>query len=140
MEAMPEEPNVVQTMRRFDDALLARDWAALADVLDEKLVFDDRRTGLQSTFDKAQTIELSRIIADLGMSAIESDLIETHGESLAMYRMTLRGSEADYEVALLGVTQIGSDGRALRVAFFDENALDDARAQFDALAREIKPD
>jgi hypothetical protein len=125
----------LRNMRRYVDALLAGDWATVGDTLSDEHRFEDRRSGLRVTLDKAGNIEQARVIADIGVTAIDLELVEARDERVALIRQTYSGADTDFDVALLVAGQVDDDGRMLTFVCFDENDLEAARAELDVLAR-----
>ncbi len=73
------------------------------------------------------------MIADLGVSAVDFDLIEARSQHCALLRSTYHAE--DFEVATHNVIRLDHSGRVSRLVLFDEDALDEARAELDALAQ-----
>jgi hypothetical protein len=119
-------------LRRATDAILAHDWDALAGCQSERFRMEDRRSGLRSSFDRAESIETGRIMADLGVTKIDVDLVETQGESAALFRIT--NHAADFTVETLSAVRVDDEGRGLTFIMFDEDELDAARAELTVLA------
>src|SRR5688500_11731138 len=112
----------MSSMRRYVDAVITRDWTALADVLADDHRFEDRRVGMKSTLDKVGNIEQARVIADLGASSdqsIDFSIIETRGEHHALVRQVYRGF--DFAVPILAVIELDAEGRSLIFIVFDED-------------------
>ncbi len=128
----PPDNLAVRTTRRYHAALLAHDWNTLADTLAEAFFAEDRRAFMAATRDKSEAIEQARVVAGLGIESVELDVLETRGERFALSRLTYFGN--GYEVVSLAVGAVGPDGRMVRATSFDEDDLDAARAELDALA------
>jgi hypothetical protein len=121
-------------MRRYNDALLARDWDTLADALAAEHRFEDRRLGMKVTLDRAGNIQQAQVMADLAEGreiSVDLELIEVRGERLALVRQVYRDS--DYAVPLLVVIEVDEDGRTPVFIVFDEDAMDAARSQLEAM-------
>jgi len=129
---MSDEPRVVQATRKGLAAVVAGDMAAWADLLTDDFRFEDRRMGLQSTLDKKANIEQLSYVVEVGVEETELEVVETRGESVALYRMTLHAS--GFVIAMLGLNVVTDDGRLRVAVLFDEDELDAARAELDALA------
>jgi hypothetical protein len=124
----------LRNMRRYVDALLAGHWDVLADAVSDEHRFEDRRLGMKLRLDKAGNIEQARVIAQLAMEsdlAIDLELIESRGESLALIRQVYRAS--DFLICVLVVIEVDENGRTPLFIVFDEADLDAARAELDAL-------
>src|SRR5688572_29510359 len=111
---MSGEHLAMVSMRRYVDAILTRDWKALADVLAADHHFEDRRVGMRFTLDKAGNVEQARVMADLGTGsdlAIDFSIIETRGEHHALVRQVYRAF--DFAVSILAAIELDADGRSL---------------------------
>ena len=131
---MSGEHLAMAIMRRYVDAILTRDWKALADTIAEDHRFEDRRLGMKSTLDKAGNIEQARVMADLGAGSDESidfSIVETRGERHALVRQVYRAS--GYAVPFLAVIELDADGRSLNFIVFDESDVEGARAELEAM-------
>jgi hypothetical protein len=121
-------------IRRSAAAVLDRNWAAVADCMAEDFHMEDHRSGLRSTLDKAETVAMTRVMGDLGVDAIDVEVLETRDDYVALCRITNHVDE--FTVCTLSIAKAGNDERALALIVFDEDALDRALAQLDLLAEE----
>lgn len=121
-------------LRRSAAAVVDRNWNTVAECLAENFRLEDRRAVLQSTLDKGETLTMTRVMGDLGVNAIDVEVMDARGEYVALCRIT--NHVDDYTVCTLSVAKAGDDERALVLIVFDEDALDAASAQLDLLAEE----
>ncbi len=119
---------------RFNTYLAARDWDAMAEMITDDILSDDRRrvvsAGIQRGRD-AQTANL-RAIVDVGVKNFESSVIATRGERLVLTRARVSGDERPeaFGSELLSVIEIDTDNRIAAGILFD---LDDIDAAFEEL-------
>jgi hypothetical protein len=135
MRTLNDDHAVLLNMRRYVSALVAGDWEALADAVADEHRLEDRRLGMKVTLDKAGNIEQARVIADLAVDkdlTVDLDVVETRGERLALVRQVYRAE--DFVISVLVVMEVDDSGRTPLFIAFDEDNLDAARAELDALA------
>lgn len=130
--AMNTENSAVRSLRAAIDAIFAKDFETYAGWLAEDFAFEDRRSGLRSTYGKQKEIESARVVADLGVERYELEALETRGDRTALCRQIWHLS--GWEVALLTVSRIDAEGRGLVVIMFDDDDLDAARAELEVQA------
>ena len=121
-------------LRRSAAATVDRNWAVVADCMAEDFHLEDRRTGLRSTLDKSETVAMTRVMGDLGVDAIDVEVLDTRNSHVALCRIT--NHVDDFNVCTLCIAKAGDDERALVLIVLDEDALDGALAQLDLLAEE----
>jgi hypothetical protein len=127
-------------MRKWADALLAGDWSALAETIADDHRFEDRRLGMRSVLNKAGSIEQAQVIADLGKEMpfrVELEVVDTRSERLALVRQSYRSS--DYLISFLAVAEVDDYGRNAVFTVFDDEDLDAALAEIEAMAAARKP-
>src|SRR5881392_3983660 len=115
---MSTDTQAVRTVRRSVDALLAHDWDAYSDAMIDTFRLEDRRNGLKAEIDKAASVEMGHVVVDLGLDAVEIEVIETRGELLVLYLITAYAG--DFVIPMLTVSEVSADGQTLRTVFFDE--------------------
>jgi class 3 adenylate cyclase len=119
---------------RFKVRFAARDWGAIAEMVSENILSEDRRRVVNSGLGHgpdALIAELSAI-ADVGIE-LTSDVIATRGAHLVLSRVqgSGQGQGADaFYVAILDVIEVDADGRAVARIVFD---LDDFEAALQEL-------
>ncbi|MFI5508308.1 BTAD domain-containing putative transcriptional regulator [Mycobacterium sp. NPDC051804] len=112
-----------------------RDWDALAGVVAEDILNDDRRsvvnTGIRCGRDN--DVENMRTAADLGFVHITSDVLATRGERLVLARVSGHdGGRETFVNSMLAVVEIDSDDRIAVIITFDLSDLDAATTELDA--------
>jgi hypothetical protein len=105
----------------------ARDRDALGALYAPGVVFDDRRRLLGTTGDRETALVNAWHIWEPEGIRIDRTLLATAGDRLALerWRMCGGGPGADFEIELLGLTEVDADGLALAWICFD---LDDHAA------------
>ena len=140
-ELHPQPPRlenaVSKVCQRFQALFAARDWDAMADMLAENLLTDDRRRLVNAGIRHGRDAEIEnyRAAADIGIMDITLDVIATRGERLVFGRV--RGSQRDqlpgtFGIEVLGIVEIDADGRIVAVVSFDLDDFDAAFAELDA--------
>ena len=119
---------VVRAVSRANEAVFARDWESVAEHFSERFEAEDRRPGLQTTYTKAENLAQTRVILDLGIIRIDTELVESHNERCALIRQTYV-SDTGFVVPVLGVIEIDEDGLFVRAVVFEDDDLDEARAE-----------
>ena len=121
-------PNAAtRAMDRFGEAVVARDWDALANLLAPEFHFDDRRRGILDRGDRAKMLASVRLAATAGATTT-AETLATTGERLALQRIHFSGSEGDrllWEIDTLQIVEIDAEGRIVMTVTFDP---DDRRA------------
>ncbi len=116
---------------------MARDWAAMANLLAADLSLDDRRRVVNAgkRYGRNAAIADARAVADLGGTQITSDVIALRGEHLFLARSHLssrdQGPDA-FHTESLCVAAMDADGRIAVRVVFDPDDLDGALAELDA--------
>ncbi len=87
---------------------------------------------MRSTHGKRESVENARVVMELGLEQIDSDVLDTRCDRTALFRQTWRGT--GFEVAFLQVVTVDDDGRWLALALFDEDDLEAARSELEAQA------
>jgi class 3 adenylate cyclase len=140
-ELQPPKPRLENAATRVNDRFqgqyAARNWEAIAEMLDDDFVQDDRRrvvgAGVRNGRD-AQMADL-RAIADVWVTNITPTVIATRGERLflmrAGYSAGSHGSEASRTETFV-VVEINADERIVASISFDLNDLDAAFAELNA--------
>ena len=122
--------------RRINDFVEERSWDRVAALFDDNLQLTDRRRGLSSdgAGREAAVAEL-RIIADLGVTTISSEVIAIRGDRLALVRSRYSGrddKEADgFHTQTLRAVEVGLNGLVAQHTMFDVDDLDAAVAELD---------
>jgi hypothetical protein len=130
--SIPDEQWMIQSIRRNNDALVARDWDAFAAGFAEAFRYEDRRSGLQSSGGKAENITQMRVVAELGLQNVDIDALETRGARFLLARLTFHVS--DFTTHLLIVVEFDAKGRLLAGILFDDDDLNAASTELEGLA------
>lgn len=124
----------------------ARDWAALADTLEQDISDDDRRRVVNSGLRRGRDALIAnlRAVADLGTTNVTPVVIATRGERLALasVRLSSRDEPADaFYSEVIRVVEINSGQRIAAAVVFDIDNVEAAIAELDAryLAGEAAP-
>jgi hypothetical protein len=120
---------------RFDDAWHAHDWAGVMAVLAHDLRYIDRRGMLQLDLDREQFLGFIRPLFDMASSRLESQVLATRGDRLALSRFHFEGSDRDRgptETESLIVVEVNDHGERGALVRFDADNLDAAYAELDA--------
>jgi tetratricopeptide (TPR) repeat protein len=133
----PLENMASQVAERYWKCFCARDWAALAQIVTEDFVNDDRRrvVGAGSQEGSKAVIADMRVIADLWIGNVTTTVIATRGQRLALMRIGFssrdHGSEA-FVSEVLGIGEINTDERLVAAISFDSDDLEVALAELDS--------
>jgi DNA-binding SARP family transcriptional activator len=124
-----------RVVERFLENFAARDWDAIAEIVADDISSDDRRPVVNAGIRHGRDAEIEewRAAADVGVAPIESTVIATRGQRLALGRFLLSvGDERPdaFYGEVLGVVEIDADNRITARVVFD---LDDIDAAFDEL-------
>src|SRR5262249_12055809 len=121
----------------FNAYLAARDWDAMAEMIAVDVCYDDRRRLIGGAIVRgrdAQTANL-RAVVDVGVKKIESFVIATRGERLALTRNRISGGNdrpEAFNVELLNIAEIDADNRISAGVLFDLDDIDAALTELDA--------
>ncbi|MDA4107761.1 regulator [Mycobacterium holsaticum DSM 44478] len=121
---------------RFNTAYTGGDWDALAEIMADGFLADDRRRlvgggvlqGLDSVIAQAQ------ITADLGITNSTTAVVATRGERLALMRARYWGDDLRpdaFEAEVLHMLEIDTQHRITNFLAFDSNDLETAIAELD---------
>ncbi|WP_267887329.1 BTAD domain-containing putative transcriptional regulator [Mycolicibacterium brisbanense] len=124
---------------KFNAHLLARDWDSMAEMIAEDVWNDDRRKVVSSGIQRGRDTQLASLRAAIavGVEVIESVVIATRGEYLALLRVRVSGGDVPNAFALemLSVVEIDSAGLIAGGVLFDVDDFDAAVAELDARYR-----
>lgn len=126
-----------RTYDRFHKHLAEADLDAMANMLSDDICSEDRRhtvsSGIRHGRDAA--LEDARVIAGLGGENTATTVLATRGERLALrhsqYAIGHEQTDA-YQVSLLEVVAVNTDGQIASVVTFDPDDFDAALAELDA--------
>ncbi len=124
-----------KAVERFETCFTARDWDAMAEMMAEDVLDDDRRRVVNAGVRHGRDAEIANMqaIADIGAEKLSSAVIATRGDHLVLRRVDVGDDElpeAFQFPAVLQVVETDADERIAAVATFD---LDDIDAAFDEL-------
>jgi hypothetical protein len=139
-ELTPDVPRLANAAsnayKRYNAHFVAREWDAMAEIVADDVLTDDRRRvvsgGIQSGR-AAQAADM-RAVAGVGVKSIESSVIATRGDRLALIRARVAGDERPdaFGIELLIVVGIDEDGRLVAGILFDLDDIDAASAELEA--------
>jgi hypothetical protein len=126
-----------RTYDRFNACLAARDWDAMAELIADDACNDDRRRVVSGGIQRGRDAQIAnlRAVIDVGVRNMESVVIATRGERLALTRTRVSGGDQRpdaFGVELLNITEIDTDNRISAGVLFDLNDINAAFAELDA--------
>jgi DNA-binding SARP family transcriptional activator len=123
-----------QTVERSTAHFAARDWDALAKVLIEDVITDDRRRVVNSGIRRGRDALLAnvRTTADTGTTYLASVVIAARGERLILARLSGgdHGS-GEFLIELLAVVEVNADYQVAAAVLFDPDDFASAMAELD---------
>jgi class 3 adenylate cyclase len=135
-ELHPQTYRLENSASRITERLQARiasaDWDAVAEMLADEIVSDDRRRIVNSGIRRGRdaAIQDAKAIVDVGVSEIAPTVIATRGEPLVLCRTRARVGAFDAD--LFQVVEIAEDDRVVAFVVFDPDDFDAAIAELDA--------
>lgn len=124
-----------QAAERYLNAYAARDWDAVAEVLADDLVVDDRRRVVNAGIRNGRDAEIAnlRAYADAGITDMSFVVLATRQERLTLVRASGAGGDSgQFRNELLGVIEINSHNQIAAMVIFDLDDLGAATAELDA--------
>ncbi|KAA0087150.1 hypothetical protein CIW52_02000 [Mycolicibacterium sp. P9-64] len=140
-EELRPAPRLENAASRVDDRceiyFAARDWDAMAGMMAEGILVDDRRSVVNAGLRRGRDAEIAsmRATADLGVRKVTSDVIATRGQRLTLSRNRFAGRDQRPEAfhsAILCIIEIDADGRIVARVTFDIDDIDAAFEELDA--------
>ncbi|WP_081389561.1 BTAD domain-containing putative transcriptional regulator [Mycobacterium colombiense] len=124
-----------QTDDRFFAYFGARDWEAMAEILADDSFIDDRRRVVNVGVWRGRDVVIANIraLAEVA-STITSDAMATRGDRLALVHIRAPNRDpqhGEFGVEMLGVAEIGADGRIMGHVLFDPDDLAAAIRELD---------
>jgi DNA-binding SARP family transcriptional activator len=148
-ELQPQAPRLEnpasQIVERYLACISAGDWAAMAEVLADDIVADDRRHVVNAGVRRGRDVHITDMQATVDVSAptFSSSIIATRGERLALAHVRIfnRGMTGEVGAEALGIGEIDADERLVAAISFDLDDIGAAFAELDAryLAGEAAP-
>jgi hypothetical protein len=110
------------------------DWRGVAAIIGDDMLYEDRRRGLaSSSHGRDAYVEMLRYIHNVRTAAVETTVLATRGQRLALVRTVLSGpQEIAYEVEVFSVKEVDEDGCLVAQVVFDLGELGDAYRVLDA--------
>ncbi|WP_231976803.1 BTAD domain-containing putative transcriptional regulator [Mycobacterium sp. E740] len=122
--------------QRLNALFVERRWDEIEAMITEDAVTEERRRGFRrESSDRATLLEECRVVADLGVKNMTSEVIAIRGERLVLSRVTFSGRDRRsdaFHTDLLRIAEMSEDERLVRVVTFDLDDLDAAFAELDA--------
>ncbi|GAA4290118.1 BTAD domain-containing putative transcriptional regulator [Mycobacterium paraffinicum] len=115
----------------------ARDWNAMANAMAQNMVDDDRRRMVNAGIRRGRDVEVanSKATAEIGAETIESTVIATRGERLALCRSSIIGrnkQSGPFRIEFLSVLESDAQERLAAHVALDLDDFDTAMAELDA--------
>ncbi|WP_082983915.1 BTAD domain-containing putative transcriptional regulator [Mycobacterium sp. 1165178.9] len=143
-------PHLCNAVTRVIDQFLAyfaaRDWDAMAELIDHEFRSDDRRRGINAGIRLGREVEMAnwRATAEVWMSDMRAAVVATRGERLALIRFTFVSQDslpAASQAAALSVVQINDGNQCAATVIFEpedfETAFEELETRY--LAGEAAP-
>jgi DNA-binding SARP family transcriptional activator len=126
-----------QAIERFQTCFAARDWDAMAEMMAEDVVDDDRRRVVNAGVRRGRDAAIANMqaVADIGAEKLSSTFIATRGERLVLRRQHVGNeklTEAFQFDDVLQMVEIDADERLATVETFDLDDIDTAIAELDS--------
>ncbi|GAB1813763.1 hypothetical protein MUNTM_28020 [Mycobacterium sp. MUNTM1] len=145
-QAPRSENRASRAVEQFLANFAARDWDAMANLIDEGFRSDDRRRGLNAGIRHGRDVEMAnwRATAEVWRSDVRAAIVATRGQGLALFRFTFASQEslpASFQAAALSVVQVNDENRCAAVVVFDPDDIDAAFEELEEryLAGEAAP-
>jgi hypothetical protein len=118
------ENATTRALARFGELFAARDWDGIADQYPDEVVFDDRRTSVNSgvTTGRDDGVTLVRGLVDVGFVDVDTETLAVRGDRLALVLRRWRRKDG-FELPILAVQEHDDRGRQSWVALFDPDDL-----------------
>ncbi|MGA8545923.1 MAG: BTAD domain-containing putative transcriptional regulator [Mycobacterium sp.] len=135
------ENAATQVEQRFNICFAARDWAAMAELLSDDILMDDRRRIVNGGVRRGRDAEIAneRAVADVGVTKYTPTVIAVRGERLALSGYSISDGWSGSKV--LGVSEINAESQIVARIVFDPDDIDAAFEELDSryLAGEAAP-
>ena len=140
-ELQPRAPRLENAagriLERYQACFSAPDWAAMAELLADDIVLDDRRRVVNAGVRRGRDVHIAdmRAAIEVGADTISLSVIATRGERLALAhaRAFNRGSPSgEVGAEWCGVAEIDADERIVAMVSFDFDDIDAAYEELDA--------
>ncbi|MDQ1448494.1 MAG: hypothetical protein QOC79_1465, partial [Actinomycetota bacterium] len=139
-ELQPQPPRLENAagriFARYFACFSARDWAAMAELLVDDIVIDDRRRVVNAGIRRGRDVYIAdnQAAVEVGADTISSSVIATRGKRLALARVRSvnRGMSGEVGAEMLGLAEIDADERMVAGVIFDLEDIDAAFEELDA--------
>ncbi|MEB3979898.1 BTAD domain-containing putative transcriptional regulator [Mycobacterium sp. 663a-19] len=139
-ELQPRAPRLENAagriLERYQACFSAPDWPAMAELLADDIVVDDRRRVVNAGVRRGRDVHIAdlRTAVEVGAKTISLSVIATRGERLALAHARAFNRDMPGEVGAewLGVTAIDADERFVAMVIFDLDDIDAAYEELDA--------
>ncbi len=124
-----------QVVSQHSAHFAARDWDALAAVLADDILVDDRRRAVNAGIKRGRDVEIAnlRAVADVGITYTAFVVLAARGERLILARASVGGvGSAEFSTDALSVVEINSDNQIAAIGIFELDDFDSAIAELDA--------
>ncbi|MFZ1162232.1 nuclear transport factor 2 family protein, partial [Mycobacterium sp.] len=124
-------------LERYQACFSARDWAAMAELLADGMVLDDRRRVVNAGIRRGRDVYIAdnQAAVEVGAGTISLSVVATRGERLALaHARAFNMGSAPGEVGAewCGIAEIDADERIVAFVSFDSDDIDAAFAELDA--------
>ena len=131
------ENAVSQAAERYSAHFAARDWDALAKVLADDIVTDDRRRIANAGIRHGRDADIANLqaTADAGFTRMAPVVIAARGEHLMLARTRVSGGDGGSGEVIadtLGVVEINSHNQVVVIVVFEVDDFESALAELDA--------
>ncbi|UMB72220.1 AAA family ATPase [Mycobacterium paraterrae] len=131
------ENDAVHLIERLRAAFATRDWTAAAELLSDEIYTDDRRRLVNAGLRHGRDAEIDslRAAAEVGSATIDSAILATRGERLALgnFRFSAQDRQSPaFHAEMLGVIEVDSATRAAAIVVFDPDDIAAAIEELDA--------
>ncbi len=138
--AEPRAPRFANVATRaWDERLFvfwrARDWPRLTQHLAVGFRYLDRRRMVQLELDRDRCVEFTRQLGDMRSARLESEVLATRGDRLALLRFRVEVADGEIgpsELESLNLLEMNESGEVATWVRFDAEDLDAAYAELDA--------
>ncbi|RAU92899.1 regulator [Mycobacterium colombiense] len=130
------ENAATRSVELFLAQFAARNWDAMAELIDEEFCSDDRRRGINAGIRRGRDVEMAnwRATAEVWKSDVRATTVATRGERLAILRFTFASQDslpAASQAAAISVVHVNDDNRCAATVVFDAEDFVSAFAELE---------
>jgi ketosteroid isomerase-like protein len=128
-EIPPLENDAMRACRRWGDALMLSDWAALAALMTPDVRNEDRRLGMSAVQEGPEAVlDQWKVAVSFGIEDSRIELVATRGRKLAIARLSFGfgTGPAPFDVEALALIELDERGLVRLGILFDPDDLDGA--------------